>query len=133
MMLRKKFSTILSLLLLSSFLTGCGLFSKPEPIVLTETVYIKVEVPIKERPKPLQLQEITFEVVSAKNIDEFLFENAERNGTVVFIAMDVRDYENLALNTAELRRYIKQQLALIEYYEAKARESKNVSETTEER
>ena len=39
------------------------------------------------------------------------------NGNRAFIAFSVKDYENLSLNIAELRRYIKQQGEIILYYE----------------
>ena len=38
------------------------------------------------------------------------------------MAISVRGYENLALNTEELRRFIKQQNQLIVYYESMASE-----------
>lgn len=36
---------------------------------------------------------------------------------VLFYAMSVRDYETLALNMAEIKRYIEQQKQIIVYYE----------------
>ena len=129
-MRRNKYSTILSLLLASLLLTSCSWF-KPKEVVVERVVYLKVEIPVKERPKALTLNDVTFSVVSEKNLQEYLSENEKRNGTVVFIAMDVRDYENLSLNTAEIERYIRQLLATIQYYEGKAKETRNVPETEE--
>ena len=40
-----------------------------------------------------------------------------KNGSDSYIALSVKDYENLALNFAELRRYIEQQKQIIVYYE----------------
>ena len=34
-----------------------------------------------------------------------------------YVAISVKDYENLAINIAELRRYIEQQTEIILYYE----------------
>ncbi len=42
---------------------------------------------------------------------------AKKNGADSYIAISVKDYENLALNFAELRRYIEQQKQIIVYYE----------------
>ena len=39
------------------------------------------------------------------------------NDSYVFYAVSVHDYENLALNFAEIFRYIKQQKEIIIYYE----------------
>jgi hypothetical protein len=36
---------------------------------------------------------------------------------LAFVALSVKDYENLALNVAELRRFINQQKEIIIYYE----------------
>jgi hypothetical protein len=38
-------------------------------------------------------------------------------GEVAFVVISMQDYENLALNIAELRRYINQQIEIIVYYE----------------
>jgi len=56
-------------------------------------------------------------VVNERNLDEFLAEFQERHGDVAFVALSMKDYENLALNIAELRRYINQQKQIIIYYE----------------
>jgi hypothetical protein len=55
--------------------------------------------------------------VSAENYDEFVKEFEAKNGADAYIAISVKDYENLALNFAELRRYIEQQKEIILYYE----------------
>jgi|TARA_Y100000033_G_scaffold20475_1_gene19274 hypothetical protein len=44
-------------------------------------------------------------------------EFTEENGELAFVALSMKDYENLALNVAELRRYINQQKNIIIYYE----------------
>jgi hypothetical protein len=41
----------------------------------------------------------------------------KENGDLLFYAISVRDYETLALNMAELRRFIQQQKQIIIYYE----------------
>ena len=107
-----KYLVILSLLL---SLTSCASFCKD--YVNTEYVYIKQEIPKQDPPKALSLYSVKFDAVSYQNLDEYLAANKFRYGHNVFIAMDVRDYENLSLNTAELQRYIEQQQSLIKYYE----------------
>ena len=109
----KKYLKILSLSLATISLAGCSLTEN----VRTETVYIKRDIPIQERPKPLELDDVQFYAVSEKNIDEFLKNFEDKYGNIVFFAITVPDYETLSLNIAELRRYIEQQKALILYYE----------------
>ena len=77
----------------------------------------KTTVPIVARPKPINLTDTRLYVVNANNLEEFLQEFEDVNGNRAFIAFSVKDYENLSLNIAELRRYINQQGEIILYYE----------------
>ena len=74
-------------------------------------------MPTVARPKPIRLTDTRLYVVNQDNLDEFLKEFEEKNGNVAFVAFSVKDYENLALNISELRRYIGQQKEIIIYYE----------------
>jgi hypothetical protein len=56
-------------------------------------------------------------VVSKSNYEEFVKEFEKKNGGDAYIAISIKDYENLSLNFAELRRYIEQQKQIILYYE----------------
>ena len=89
----------------------------PEPKVITVTKTVKTEVPIVARPKQVQLNDIKIYVVSKKNYKDFVKAYEKKNGADSYIALSVKDYENLALNFAELRRYIEQQKQIIVYYE----------------
>jgi hypothetical protein len=51
------------------------------------------------------------------NIDEFIAEFTEIHGDLAFVALSINDYENLALNIADIRRFINQQDEIIVYYE----------------
>ena len=77
----------------------------------------KTTVPLATRPKPVQLNDVKIYVVNEANFDEFIKRFKEENGQVAYVALSMRDYENLALNVAELRRYINQQTQVIVYYE----------------
>ena len=48
---------------------------------------------------------------------EFILDFEKKNGADAYIALSVKDYENLSLNFSELRRYIEQQKQIIVYYE----------------
>ena len=69
------------------------------------------------RPKQVQLNDVKIYVVSNENYEEFKQEFEAKNGGDAYIAISVKDYENLSLNFAELRRYIEQQKQIIIYYE----------------
>lgn len=119
----------LFLLLLSS-LTACNLF-KPEKEIVTQVEYVDRTIPVQPRPKPVTLYDIEFYAVTRENLDEFLERFEKDNGDVVFFAISVPDYENIALNMGELRRFIESQTAIIVYYEENAN-PKKVEETDEE-
>ena len=102
-------------LLTSLTLMGCSLM--PEPKVVTVTKVVKQEVPTVARPKQVQLSDVKIYVVSKLNYAEFVKAYEKKNGADSYIALSVKDYENLALNFAELRRYIEQQKQIIVYYE----------------
>ena len=102
-------------LLTSLTLMGCSLM--PEPKVVTVTKTVRTLVPIVARPKQVQLNDVKIYVVAKVNYKEFVAAYAKKNGADSYIALSVKDYENLALNFAELRRYIEQQKQIIVYYE----------------
>ena len=102
-------------LLTSLALMGCSLM--PEPKVVTVTKVVRTEVPIQARPKQVRLNDVKIYVVSKVNYKEFIKEYEKNNGADSYIAISVKDYENLSLNFAELRRYIEQQKQIIVYYE----------------
>jgi hypothetical protein len=129
MMVRNKFLTISSLLLASSLLSACSVFSGPEEKIVTVTEVIKPTIPVVERPKPLNLNDVEFFVVTEDNLQDFMTRFSEENGKLVFVAMSIRGYEAMSLNMAELRRYILQQREVIIYYEKSVTEEK-VSEET---
>lgn len=69
------------------------------------------------RPKPLQLIDTRVFVVTKDNFDEFVKEFKEVYGDLAFVAISMKDYENLALNIADMRRFLNQQKEIIVYYE----------------
>ena len=77
------------------------------------------------RPKPLQLIDTRVRVVTSDTLEQFLKEYEEQYGELAFVVLSMQDYENLALNIADLRRFINQQTEIIVYYE------EAVSEATE--
>jgi len=95
---------------------SCSL-AKPEPEIVTVTKTEQIVVPLVGKPKPVQMNDVKIYVVTEENYEEFLEEFNAKNGKTAWIAISVKDYENLSLNFAELRRYIEQQKEIIVYYE----------------
>ena len=110
----------LSLLLATSLLiSGCsGIWSKPEKEVVVQTKILEKNIPIMPRPKGVKLHDVRIYVVSpSENFEEFKKQFEAKNGGDSYVAISIKDYENLSDNFAELRRYIEQQKAIIVYYE----------------
>ena len=80
------------------------------------TQAVKVTVPIATRPKPIDLVDTRVYVVNQANLQKFIEDFEAENGDLAFVALSVKDYENLALNVSELRRFINQQKEIIFYY-----------------
>ena len=104
---------IATLLLIS----GCGYFKNPLKEIEIKTVEVERVVPIQNHPRPVSLNDIYFYVVTEENFEDFKKRFMEENADFLFYSLSVRDYETLALNMADIKRYILQQKELIIYYE----------------
>tara|TARA_R100000149_G_C5800604_1_gene88042 strand:- start:86 stop:328 length:243 start_codon:yes stop_codon:yes gene_type:complete len=67
-------------------------------------------------PRAVDLKDPYWYVVSEKNLEEFLQRVEKEEGSVVFFAMSVPDYELMAYNMQELKRYIKELKEVVVYY-----------------
>ena len=109
--------TVSSLLLLTLLLSSCGYLRKPEKEIVVQTVEVQKIIPIQPQPKPVDMIDVKFYVVTEENYAEFKEKFMKTNNDYVFYAVSVHDYENLAFNMAELYRYIIQQKEIMIYYE----------------
>ena len=109
--------TVSSLLLLTLLLSSCGYLRKPEKEIVVQTVEVQKVIPIQPQPKPIDMIDVKFYVVTEENYAEFKEKFMKTNNDYVFYAVSVHDYENLAFNMAELYRYIRQQKEIMIYYE----------------
>ena len=113
----RNYLTISSLLLLTLLLSSCGFIRKPEKEIVVQTVEVQKVIPVQPRPKPIDMTDVKFYVVTEENYEEFKEKFMKTNNDFVFYVVSVHDYENLALNMSELFRYIKQQKEIVVYYE----------------
>tara|TARA_R110000744_G_scaffold149450_4_gene262602 strand:+ start:677 stop:1039 length:363 start_codon:yes stop_codon:yes gene_type:complete len=102
----------MSVLLLSS----CALLKKPPREVTIKTVPIKIKITQPVLPRKIDLKEPQWYVVSEKNLDEFLVSIEKESGTMVFFAMSPGDYELMAYNLQEIKRYVKELKQVVVYY-----------------
>ena len=97
------------------FLTGCSSFREPEVKIVTQIE--KTTVPTVARPKPIDLVDTRVYVVTKDNYESFVKEFTAEHGELAYVVLSMKDYENLAINIADLRHYIEQQTEIIVYYE----------------
>ena len=116
MLVLKNYLKVSSLLLLSLLVSSCASWPKLTQIEV-QTVEVERNIPIQNRPRQLNLSNITWYVVTEENFEEFKKRYEKENGMFLFYVINVRDYETLSLNMAEIKRYIEQQKQIIIYYE----------------
>ena len=115
-MVLKNYLKVSSLLLLSLLVSSCSSWPKLTQIEI-QTVEVERNIPIQNRPRQLDMNDIYFYVVTEENFEEFKKRFVKENGDLVGYVLSVRDYETLAINMAEIKRYIEQQKQIIIYYE----------------
>lgn len=112
-------------LLTIPLISGC--WFSPEPKVVVQTKMVEKNIPIVEHPKSPKLTKIKFYVVTEETYGKFKSDFSVKNNDFVYVAMSVKDYENLSLNMGELRRFINQQKEIIVYYEKIAKPDNNTT------
>ena len=115
-MVLRNYLKVSSLLLLSLLVSSCSSWPKLTQIEI-QTVEVERNIPIQNRPRQLDMNDIYFYVVTEENFEEFKKRFVKENGDLVGYVLSVRDYETLAINMAEIKRYIEQQKQIIIYYE----------------
>ena len=113
----KDYWKVSSLLLLSLIISSCSTWDKITKIEV-QTVEVERNVPLQNRPRQLELSNIHWYVVTEENFAEFKKKFLKENGDpLVAYVIRVKDYETLAIDMAEIKRYIDQQKQIIIYYE----------------
>lgn len=108
---------LIAVLLTLSMTSGCStirdLMNPPVKIeTITKTVERKIVQP--QMPRAIDLKEPGWIVVSDKNIDEF--EKLIKDEKMAMFAMTADDYEIMAGNMQEIKRYVTQLKQVIVYY-----------------
>ena len=113
----KDYWKVSSLLLLSLIISSCSSWN-PLKTIEIKTVEVERNVPLQNRPRQLDLSDIHWYVVTEENFAEFKKKFQKENGDpLVAYVISVKDYETLAVDMAEIKRYIDQQKQIIIYYE----------------
>jgi hypothetical protein len=94
--------------------SSCSLIPSRKVEIVTKPVERKIIQPIL--PRGIDLKEPYWYVVSEENIKEFLDRIEKEYGQVVFVAMSIPDYELMAYNMQEIKRYINELKEVVIYY-----------------
>ena len=105
--------TLLALTVLT-MACSCSLIPSKKVEIVTKPIERNIVQPIL--PRAVDLKDPYWYVVSDKNLEEFLQRVEKEEGSVVFFAMSVPDYELMAYNMQELKRYIKELKEVVVYY-----------------
>ena len=84
-----------------------------------EVVTIAERPPMYHPPLPLELQmeDVDWEILTPEIMEEYLKLVEEGNAPrQAYYALTTKEYENLSMNMAEITRYIKETLGIVEFY-----------------
>lgn len=108
---------ILLISLLIAITSGCS--SIPLSTKPVEVVTIAEPVPMYHPPLPLELQlvDIDWQVLSPQILQEYLSDLESGSAPpTAFYSLTSKEYENLSMNMAEIKRYLRDTLSIVEYY-----------------
>ena len=103
-------------------LSGCGLIGR-EPYA-PETKPVEVVTVIKPAavyhpalPNAISTLPVEWKVLTPQTMQEYLEDLEEGNApTNAYYGLSTKGYENLSTNMAEVKRYIRQVLTIVQYY-----------------
>ena len=115
---------LLILLLVSS----CSNFRAEKEVVTVEKI-IKPTIALATKPNPVIMKNADVIVITENNLDEVIQKvKALQGGQFVVYGLDLKSFENLAINMEQIKRYIEQQNEVILYYEKAVREEPKIIE-----
>jgi hypothetical protein len=93
---------------------SCSLIPTKQIEVTAKPLDRKIVQPIM--PREIDLQEPRWIVITPENWEDQLAMIEEQEGELVFLAMTIPDYEVMAYNMQELKRYITELKDVVVYY-----------------
>ncbi len=97
-------------------IANCSMMPTAKPV---EVVTIAEPVPLYHPPLPLEvgLVDIDWEILTPELMKEYL-ENYENGSApaIAYYSLTSKEYENLSMNMAEIKRYLRDTLSIVKYY-----------------
>ena len=103
-----------ALLMISMMACSCSLIPTKQIQVSAKPIERKIVQPIM--PREIDLKQPQWIAVTPENKDEQLSRIEEQEGELVFLAMTIPDYEVMAYNMQEIKRYITELKDVVVYY-----------------
>ncbi len=94
--------------------SSCSLI--PTKVVEVSAKPIERNIVQPVMPREIDLKTPTWIVVTPENWEDQLARIEDQEGELVFLAMTIPDYELMAYNTQELKRYITELKDVVVYY-----------------
>ena len=101
-------------------MAGCSIFPlggfRTKPV---EVINIEERAPMFHPPLPMEMQMVHFdwEILTPDIMREYLqLVEAGKAPKQAYYALTTKDYENISNNMAEIKRYTRDILAIVEYY-----------------
>ena len=108
--------------------SSCSLIPTKQVEVVAKPMERQIVQPIM--PREIDLKEVRWLTITPENFQEQFKVIEEQEGELVFLAMTVPDYEVMAYNMQELKRYITELKDVVVYYrEVTTADLKNESNT----
>ena len=124
----KKLTLYLMPLLILLLVSSCSNFRAEKEIVTVEKI-IKPTIALATNPNPVIMKNSDVIVITENNLDEVIQKvKALQGGQFVVYGLDLKSFENLAINMEQIKRYIEQQNEVILYYEKAVREEPKIVE-----
>ena len=124
----KKLTLYLMPLLILLLVSSCSNFRAEKEIVTVEKI-IKQTIALATKPNPEIMKNADVIVITENNLDEVIQKvKALQGGQFVVYGLDLKSFENLAINMEQIKRYIEQQNEVILYYEKAVREEPKIVE-----
>ena len=105
-----------SALLLMTLMMGssCSLIPTKQVEIVAKPIERTIVQPIM--PREIDLKEVMWLTITPENFEEQFEVIKEQEGELVFLAMTIPDYEVMAYNMQELKRYITELKDVVVYY-----------------
>jgi len=93
---------------------SCSLIPTKEIQITTKPLDKKIVQPVM--PRQIDLQKPMWIVITPDNWEDQLAKIEKQEGELVFVAMTIPDYEVMAYNMQEIKRYITELKDVVVYY-----------------